>query len=227
MKNIFISCILLCISQLGFSQVEQVVLPKVSKAVYKDGYNSIDRLFFFNNQNLCCFICSPEKALVSYFCNTNEQIYNDNVLGGDFQSGLAGKFTNVDTSQTWIDPIFIFSFQYNYENYIIIKFDFVLNGRKAFTQYKRLKKELINGKYQYYVDQRIVDEDLTIISSLLGNLKQNKMRLLVGLDSPSDVKDEEAISKLTSSNGTLLLNSLIGLYDQGDESVVNFFVDKK
>lgn len=227
MKNIYIIYFALCISQVNFSQVKQVILPKENNAIYKDGYNSIDRQFFFTYQNLVCFTCSPEKALVSYFCNTNEQIYNDNVLGGDFKSGLAGKYTNVDTTQTWIDPIFTFSFQYNYENYILIKFDFIKNGRKAFTQHKRLKKELINGKYQYYIDQRSVEDDLRIISTLLGNLSQDKMRMLISVDAPLNAKDKEAISKLVSPNGTILLNTLISLYNQGDKSIVDFFLDRK
>lgn len=225
MKSIYIISLVLCISQLAFPQVKQIVLPKESNAVYKDGYNSMDRQFFITNQNLVCFTCSPEKALVSYFCNTDEQTYKDNVLGGDFHSGLAGKYTNVDTTQTWIDLIYTFSFQYNNENYILIKYDLILNGRKVYGQYKRLKKELINGKYKYYIDQRNVEDDFRIISTLLGSLKQYKMRMLVGADQPIDKKDKEAISKLVSTNGTILLNSVINLYNQGDKTVVDFFLD--
>lgn len=223
MKNIYIVILLFYIVQIAHSQVKQILLPKESRAEYKDGYKMNDKLFFFKDQSLVRFNLTPERALVSYFCNTSEQVYKDNVIGGDFNTCFAINYPDIDTTQSWIEPIFRLDFQYNNENYIIIRFNFFVDGRLQYTIYKRLKSEIKNGRYNYYIVQDVEDDNFKRICILLGDLELEKMRMLVGLDKPLTKQDEEVISKLVSSNGTILLNSILNLYRQGDKSVVKFF----
>jgi hypothetical protein len=248
MKIVTISLIV-AISAILNAQVKSVIPRFPLNALYYDNYGTFDNIKFFHNQSLINFTKSEENALVSFYSNTSKSTYDkyviingkreviyhigsdtkgkvDSVIYNDFDSNLSNQIQALDTSQSWIDIYFKLQFKYNEENLSIVSYEVVKNGRPQGRDSERfiIKNEKIKGleHHVFYIDRR-EDRFLNNLTSAIGNLKKNTVRILLGIDPPETQPEKELFELITTSGESLELNTLVDLYSKGDKRLMQFY----
>jgi hypothetical protein len=182
-------------------------------------------IHLFHDQSLINFKASEASALASYYCVTSREEFSKFVLGGEFDRIMSGFIHKKDTSQSWLDLLFKLSFRYNNEYISIVRYSLVLNGisRNNFPEYMRfLWKEREGQGYFFHIDKRTNDEFISNLTKVIGSMKPNILRILVGLDEPI-TKDEIELGHLvTSADKSLQLNTITELYKNNDPKLMRF-----
>jgi len=218
---------------------------------YYDNFGTFDKFKFFHDQTLIDFHSSEEKAIISFYSNTSKKNYDkyvltnrermvvyssgyvkdkkpkiDTIIYNDFDERKARFYQSLDSSQTWIDIYFKLRFKYNNEETCIVSFRIVENGYPQGRKSERIIIRTVNtdkaSRPVYYIDKRR-DDFLDGLTLAIGNLKKETIRVIFGIDESKTKAEKELISIVNPSSQSLQINTLVNLYKNNDERLMQFY----
>jgi hypothetical protein len=204
------------------AQVESLISHKYVNSSYTDNFNTFEHYNIFHSQSLVNFHLSEGHALSSYLSNTSKAVHQNFVLGDSFNEVVSNHFQTSDTSQTWIDLIFILRFSYKNQNMSIVRYQIVNNGIVTKPTFDRLIYKIENGRIAHYIDRTKEDEFITVLTKVVGLMDTSILRVLLGIDKPRNNSEKELLELVTSKDNCLQLNSIVELFNNGDQNLRQF-----
>jgi hypothetical protein len=248
MKTIILA-ISIFITTLINAQVNEIKTHYSFSGLFFDKYGAFDNINFFHDQSLVNFMHSEERALVSYYSNTSKKNYDkyvltnekrddvyhvgsktkgkvETIIYNDFDPTLAKHYQDLDTSQSWIDIYFKLRFKYEKEEICIVSYRIVENGYPQGLKSERIiiRTESVKKSFRqvFYIDKRR-DEFLDDLTNTIGYLKRSTIRIILGIDKPKTKAEKELVNLVTSSGQNLQINTLVDLFNNQDERLMQFY----
>ncbi len=204
------------------AQVESLISHKYLKSNYIDNFSAFEHYNIFHSQSLVNFHLSEGEALSSYLSNTSKTIHNKYVIGDTFSEAVANHFQSSDTTQTWVDLIFILRFKYENQDMSIVKYQIVNNGIVTKPTFDRLVYKIENGKMAHYIDRTRKDEFLAAMTKVIGLINTSTLRVLLGIDKSKKYSEKELVKLVTSKDKCLNVILLVELFNEGDKRLREF-----
>lgn len=207
-----------------YSQVELIKLHKIINGQYYDNYTLLDRKFFFKNQELINF-STPESSIISYHCLQDVKKYYNYVLGRPYNESMLKFLREADTTNNSVLPIFSFSIKYNENTYVFLQYKLYLNGyMEDGPSFIRLLRDFNHSSntYIYKIDFREDDIYLKDLTIVLGKLKKEALKMLLGLQKPVTSEEKVLVNSISLNGGVLDLTKLIQFYNTSNSVLSPF-----